>query len=461
LLLKLPWKKVRALLLAILVIVGTVQFYAVSFEPLHSLVLATRLRLPLLGETSLLGWGGYLLLPDSGATDHRYWIEPDVLQRMEQQRLAEQWDNVSLGLMANARQINFEHFAYLVLADGYHPHIKVERLARAVGEEPVFPRLFQQDYLLMKRINAPADTNSQLVIDLILDDPPDLFLQIFELEKSYDLPDGDTAYLYRRRFRPPGGFTADFFPDLAQALKAMSHKTDAVVVIPPELLPLLGQHWEDSLDVYGLPGEEPVEEVLTEIAASHDRILAIFGEWGDDALDEAGRRWLNEQGYRAWDAWFGPTQLVVYGISSESEPVTPQPVGANLGGQVTLESFSLPEESAEPGGNLNLTLVWQPTREIEASYKVFVHLVDNSGQPLAQRDSEPLGGSRPTTIWSPGEMVTDRVGLLLPSDMLPGDYELLVGMYDPETLERLPLLDAGGQTIGDSISLGSVHILTP
>jgi hypothetical protein len=363
--------------------------------------------------------------------------------------------------MANARQINFEHFAYLVLAEGYHPHIRIERLARAVGEEPVFPRMFEQDYLLMKRINAPADPDSQLVIDLILEDPPALFLQTFELDKSYDLPDGDTVYLYRRRVRPPGGFTADFFPDLAQTLSAMSRKTDAVVVIPPALLPLLGQHWEDSLDVYALPGGEPAEEVLTEIAANHDRIVAIFGEWDGEALDEAGRRWLNEKGYRAWDAWFGPTQLVVYGVSSEPESVVPQPVGADLGGRVTLESYSLPEESAEPGSTLNLTLVWQPTGEIGTNYKVFVHLVDDSGQPLAQRDSEPLGGSRPTTTWSAGEMVTDRVGLLLPPELRPGDYELLVGMYDPETLERLPLLDAAGQTVGDSISLGSVQIRTP
>lgn len=461
LILKLPWKKVRTLLLIVLVIVGIVQFYAVSFEPLHGLVLATRLRLPLLGETSLLGWGGYLQLPDAEATDHRYWVEPDVLQRMEQERIAQQWDNASLGLLSNTKQINFEHFAYLVLAGGYDPGITVERLARAHGDEPVYPRLYGNDFLLVKQINNPADADSQAVIDLLLTDPPDLFQQSFELDKSYPLPDGDTVYLYRRRLRPPEGVAADFFPDLTQALSTMSRETDAVVVIPPALLPLLGQHWEGSLDVYALPGEKPAEEVLAEIAAGHDRILAIFGEWDGKALDEAGRRWLNEQGYRAWDAWFGPTQLVVYGISSEPEAVARQPVEANLGEQVTLESYSLPEKSVGPGGNLNLTLVWQPAGEIEANYKVFVHLVDDSGQPVAQRDSEPLGGSRPTTTWNVGETVTDRVGLLLPTDLLPGDYELLVGMYDPETLERLPLLDASGQMIGDSISLGSVHILAP
>lgn len=460
-LLKLPWKKVRALLFAVLVVIGLVQFYAVSFEPLHRLVIATRLRLPLLGETSLLGWGGYLQLPDSGATDSRYWIEPDVLQRMEQQRLAQQWDNVSLGLLVNMQQINFEHFAYLLLAEGYHPRIAVERLARAHGGEPVYPRLFRQDYLLVKRINSPADADSQAVIDLILDDPPNLFLQAFELDKSYPLPDGDTVYLYKRRVRPPGGFTADFFPDLAQTLNATSRSTDAVVVIPPALLPLLGQYGGDSLDVYGLPSEGRSDKVLPEITAGRDRIWAIFGEWDADALDQAGRYWLNEQGYRAWDAWFGPTQLVLYGLSTDSGAGALQPVGANLGDQVTLERYSLSEEAERPGGILKLTLVWQATAEMATDYKVFVHLVDESGLPIAQRDSEPRGGSRPTTTWISGEMVTDRVGLWLPPEMVPGDYELLVGMYDPETLERLPVLDASGQIVDDSISLGSVQLLPP
>jgi hypothetical protein len=90
-LLKLPWKKAAVALAILLLIGGIVQFYAVSFEPLHGLVEGTSLRLPLFGETPLLAWGGYLQRPDEGATDHRYWIQPDILERMEQQRVAQGW----------------------------------------------------------------------------------------------------------------------------------------------------------------------------------------------------------------------------------------------------------------------------------------------------------------------------------------------------------------------------------
>jgi hypothetical protein len=95
---------------------------------------------------------------------------------------------------------------------------------------------------------------------------------------------------------------------------------------------------------------------------------------------------------------------------------------------------------------------------VEKNYKVFAHLVDSDGRLVAQRDSEPAGGSRPTTTWLPNEAITDRVGLLLPPDLEPGEYGLLVGMYNPETLERLPLLNAAGEVVGDSVPLTSVLI---
>jgi len=309
------------------------------------------------------------------------------------------------------------------------------------------------------------------VIDQILDEADfaskadSLFLQAFELDQAYPLPDGDTVYLYRRRARPPEGVAADFFPDLAQTLSSMSQQSDALVFIPPSLIPLLGQHLDEDLrlawrpDVYALPGGEPTEEALAAIAAGHDRVWAIFGEWGGDDLDAAGRRWLNEHSYRAWNAWFGPTQVVLYGIAPEPEPSSMHPVGADLGESVTLVGSSLQEGQAAAGEMFHLTLLWQARAGIDGDYKVFVHLVDGEGQLIAQRDSEPVGGSMPTTTWAVGEAITDRVGLLLPSDAPPGEYQLLVGMYDPATLERLSLLDGGDQAVGDSISLGTVRIV--
>lgn len=458
LILKIPWRTVRNLLIVVLVVVGVVQFYAVSFEPLHDLVESTSLRLPFLGDTGLLGRGGYLQVPDAAATDSEYWIEPDVLARMEEERQVQGWESASLGLLVNAKQINFEHFAHLTLAGDYYPQITVERLARAHGPEPVYPRLFQHDFLLVKRDNAAVDADSKAVIDQILDEPGTLFQQTFALDTSYLLPDGDTVYLYRRQKRPPDGVAADFAPELAQALRSMASEGSAVVVMPPNLVPQLGQQLGEDLEVYTVSTQAPAGETMAEIASDRDRVIAVYGEGEKGELGQAAKRWLDEHGYRAWDGWFGPTQLVVYGLSSQPQQEEMLPLGDSLGGSLSLQRYAVWDRQAQAGALLYVTLLWEGRDRVDQNYKVFVHLIDGDGQLVAQQDSEPRNGLRPTTTWVPEESITDHVGLWLPLDLPPGQYQLLVGMYDAETLERLPVLDAAGGTVGDSIPLGSVSI---
>jgi hypothetical protein len=56
-------------------------------------------------------------------------------------------------------------------------------------------------------------------------------------------------------------------------------------------------------------------------------------------------------------------------------------------------------------------------------------------------------GDYPTGVWAPGEVVVDPHSIVLPVDVAPGQYRLLVGMYSLETLVRLPRLDGAGDSI--------------
>ena len=86
---------------------------------------------------------------------------------------------------------------------------------------------------------------------------------------------------------------------------------------------------------------------------------------------------------------------------------------------------------------------------------------------MAQTDSPPAGGARPTSGWQEGEVIVDHHGLHLPDMLLPADlpsgdeYELRVGMYLPATGERLPVRDSDGGSLGDSILLGWVTVASP
>lgn len=88
---------------------------------------------------------------------------------------------------------------------------------------------------------------------------------------------------------------------------------------------------------------------------------------------------------------------------------------------------------------LLVRLTWLAQQSPSAGYTVFVHLVpaDTLVQPLAQADASPRQGAMPTWAWQPGDLVPDEHQLLLPRDIPPGAYDVIVGLYAPETGQRL------------------------
>jgi hypothetical protein len=95
--------------------------------------------------------------------------------------------------------------------------------------------------------------------------------------------------------------------------------------------------------------------------------------------------------------------------------------------------------------------VLEADRSIDVDYSVFVHVLDDRGKIIAQKDSQPSGGSNPTSLWEYGEVVTDRYSL---DQINPGIYQVRVGLYSVDTGERLLL----GNNSGDSVNLGSVGV---
>jgi hypothetical protein len=87
---------------------------------------------------------------------------------------------------------------------------------------------------------------------------------------------------------------------------------------------------------------------------------------------------------------------------------------------------------------LSLTLRWSSPVTLTQDYKRFVHLAPlSSPEPIRQVDGFTLDGMYPTGMWIPSESVSETIKLDL-AGVPPGDYQLAVGWYDPETLTRLP-----------------------
>jgi hypothetical protein len=121
---------------------------------------------------------------------------------------------------------------------------------------------------------------------------------------------------------------------------------------------------------------------------------------------------------------------------------------ANFADKVVLLGYEV--NPASRSTELLLTLYWRAEAPMAADYTVFVHLLDAAGNVVAQGDAPPRAGRYPTHWWDPGEVVADRHTIQLPAGLLPGDYRLRIGLYNPDTGERIARSDA----TGDAAELG-------
>lgn len=131
-----------------------------------------------------------------------------------------------------------------------------------------------------------------------------------------------------------------------------------------------------------------------------------------------------------------------------SASVTEQPLLAHVGENVQLMGYDF-----EPGAPPCLILYWQASTEIDASYTVFVHLLDGDSKLWGQWDS-PLGvGAGPSPSWVPGETVVHEYEIPISADAPSGDYFIEVGAYYTDTGQRLPVTDEVGNSLGDRLRL--------
>ena len=85
--------------------------------------------------------------------------------------------------------------------------------------------------------------------------------------------------------------------------------------------------------------------------------------------------------------------------------------------------------------------------------------IDSDGTVVSQSDARPGWVTPwPTNYWSPDQPVLDSHQLSLPPDLPAGGYQVQVGLYDWETLERLSVLDQDMQPVSDYAVLGEIQI---
>lgn len=155
--------------------------------------------------------------------------------------------------------------------------------------------------------------------------------------------------------------------------------------------------------------------------------------------------------------------FAIYRLEDSSQPTLAQPV-ARFEQGVTLQDFSVsasqPATATLNSRDLGVFLRWRIDGPAASSYKVFVHVVDDKGQMIAQDDSIPAVWTYPTNAWPAGEIITDFHWIRLAQLDANKPYTLMVGLYDEDTGTRLNRLDDAGKIIDDKIVLPPVPLAT-
>jgi hypothetical protein len=176
------------------------------------------------------------------------------------------------------------------------------------------------------------------------------------------------------------------------------------------------------------PGFAPAEVADTILNPSS------FGE------DEAGELYVT-------DFFQGKIyQVVVPDVQTQTNwpgawPLAAEPVmsvGADFAGNIRLVGYSADRPLDSPGRIVGLTLFWQGQQIPDTSH-VFVQLRDKANNTIAQAD-HPLYISQ-DVLTADGTMLRDGATLAIPPDLPAGEYQVLAGFYDPQSAERLALIN--------------------
>jgi mannosyltransferase len=194
---------------------------------------------------------------------------------------------------------------------------------------------------------------------------------------------------------------------------------------------------------------EAMDGVLLDLLAAHPALWLVVTAENEVDRGEFVPKFLTAVAYKTmcW-SWLDVDlcRFVSPYFLTAAETVTPDVI---FGDELRLTSAARLAAPAHPldAGYLFVQLDWLAERKPTRDYRVTLRLIDNDGAVVAQRDEFPIGALLPPTTWHAGDAKPGYMALPLPADLPPGDYRLLVGVYDPDT----------GAPVGDLVEIDALR----
>jgi hypothetical protein len=216
---------------------------------------------------------------------------------------------------------------------------------------------------------------------------------------------------------------------------------------------MLSQPLEDNAVVIGILGEMTLlryfqrteglcPEIVTLVAdRDEERLAAIESALGADQAVYVTRP-VHGLPERYSLSALGPL-IRVRATPATTVPTPQHPMAVALTDSLCLLGYDTALMSPHRQTTVRLTLHWQVLAPVDADYKVSARLLDGEGNQVTQVDGVPVHNTYPTSRWKAGETITDVYDLTVPLDTAPGQYRLMVILYEPDTLAEVRRVELG------------------
>jgi hypothetical protein len=164
--------------------------------------------------------------------------------------------------------------------------------------------------------------------------------------------------------------------------------------------------------------------------------------------------------------WLRPDQLVfeqkqsfalpphsIFQVSTEGKPKIARPVPATFGQTAELLGYTLDRATVRRGQSVELLTLWRVIGPPPGSLSIMAHLWNAEGQPIAVGDGLGFTADQ----WQIDDVFVQRNVLQIPANAPAGAFEVRVGLYTLDTIQRLPVFQ-NGAAVGDSLRLAQLSI---
>ncbi|OQY48224.1 MAG: hypothetical protein B6242_02865 [Anaerolineaceae bacterium 4572_78] len=120
-------------------------------------------------------------------------------------------------------------------------------------------------------------------------------------------------------------------------------------------------------------------------------------------------------------------------------------VGSNFDNQILLAAYELNQIEFQIHDYILITFFWHATKRIEQNYDILIHITTKNGDLIAQYEGTP--NVNVTSSWGVAEETSDSYQLVITENIKPGDYQIRLGLRNPNDGLNLKVISPGSLTM--------------